>query len=509
MKTLAATIGCAVCEWGLTTTWADTALDAATAVQGIQQASDPSAAVSAYASGFAADRTNVVLHNAYVTRMVDFGLPELAYHQAQLLVSLDTHNGLAWGVVAHVNARRTDMPGAISAITLAAQSSPEHPFVQHTAGEVLAWYDAKGAQAYMSEDCRAGIAKTRAVMTNRLAFTDAYNAARRAYAEQTNAAEPAVDGQPTPPADSGPYASSPPPPPTYDPADIYSDWGPDWVDYWPWYWWWPCGGFFGCHFSPCHRVLAFNCFHHHHFNTAWCEHGTWHHNAAGRPVFFGGVPRPGATVAASSRAAFASHFTGVPAAGQIHVATLASTGANQGEGSGSRLALASGDNTSTHRGHELAISWQSGGASANAHANTHAATAFYHTPHVADHGNSSALASNDRESHGMSATSRESSSASNGGRILQLQVFSNHTNSDSESAGGGGGGGWHGGSSSHDGGGRSGGWHSGGGFHGGGGGGHGGGGGFHGGGGGGSHGGGGGGSHGGGGGGGHGGGGHR
>ena len=198
MKTLAATIGCAVCEWGLTTTWADTAFDAATAAQDIQQASDPSAAVSAYASGFAADRTNVVLHNAYVTRMVDFGLPELAYHQAQLLTSLDAHNGLAWGVVAHVNARQTDMPGAISAITLAAQSAPEHPFVQRTAGEVLAWYDAKGAQAYMSEDCRTGIAKTRALMTNRPAFTDAYNAARRAYAEQTNAAKPSENSQPTP-----------------------------------------------------------------------------------------------------------------------------------------------------------------------------------------------------------------------------------------------------------------------------------------------------------------------
>ena len=59
MKTLTATIGCLICGWGLTMTWADTAPDVTAAVQAIQQASDPSAAVSAYASGFAADRNNI------------------------------------------------------------------------------------------------------------------------------------------------------------------------------------------------------------------------------------------------------------------------------------------------------------------------------------------------------------------------------------------------------------------------------------------------------------------
>ena len=66
-----------------------TSQTADTAIQAIQQAADPSAAVAAYASGFAVDRDNPRLHEAYVSRMVDLGLPEMAYHQAQTLTTLD------------------------------------------------------------------------------------------------------------------------------------------------------------------------------------------------------------------------------------------------------------------------------------------------------------------------------------------------------------------------------------------------------------------------------------
>src|SRR5690349_11242090 len=111
------------------------------AIQAIQQAADPSAAVAAYASGFAVDRNNPKLHEAYVSRMVDLGLPELAYHQAQTLTTLEPNSGLAWGVVAYVDARRLDMTAAISSINLAGQLAPDNKFVVHTAGEILAWYD--------------------------------------------------------------------------------------------------------------------------------------------------------------------------------------------------------------------------------------------------------------------------------------------------------------------------------------------------------------------------------
>ncbi len=446
MKTLTATIGCLICGWGLATTWADTAPDVTAAVQAIQQAADPSAAVSAYASGFAADPNNITLHNAYVTRMVDFGLPELAYHQAQLLTSLDAHNGLAWGVVAHVDARRTDMPGAISAITLASQCAPEHPFVQRTAGEIVAWYDAKGIQTNLPDTCRSGIARVRGLIGNRPPFTDAYNAARKAYAQQTSGGEPAVAGQqpppgnatqPVPPTDAGPYAYAPPPP-DYYPAEFYSDWGPGWVDYWPWYWWWPGGFFYGCNFFLCGGVFAFGCFHDHHWISAWGGHGTWFHDRAGRAGFFGSTTTPSVAVTSSARASFAGRSTVAPDAGTFHGAALAATSANGGASFGSRVIITSGANTATYQGRELTIPWHPSGASAN----THTASSYYHSSAPAAHSYTSALAPNYRVTYAAPAPPPANYGYS-GGRSYQAPVSTYH------SSVGGGGGGFHGGGGGH------------------------------------------------------------
>ena len=455
MKTLAATIGCVICGWGLTLTWADTAADVTAAVQAIQQAPDPSAAVSAYASGFAADRNNIALHNAYVLRMVDFGLPELAYHQAQMLTSLDARNGLAWGVVAHVDARRTDMPGAISAITLAAQSAPEHPFVERTAGEIVAWYDAKGVQANLPDTSRAGIARVRSIMANRPPFTDAYNAARKAYAQQPNGGEPSAAAPPPP--DDVPYAYGPPP---YYGADFYSDWGPGWVDVWPWYWWWPGGCFCGCNFFPCSSAFAFGCFHDHHWNGTW-HNGTWFHDPAGRTGFFGSRTTPNIAVTSSARASFAGRSAIDPVAGSFRGAASASTGAGRGASFASRTTITSGGNTATFHGRDITIPWHSSGASVSARANTGAAPAHGRWSEAGGRSYSSAPAPNYHATYAAPAPPPVSYS-SGGGRSFQAPASSFHSS--------GGGGGWHGGG--------GGGFHGGGGggFHGGGGGGHGGGG---------------------------------
>ena len=107
------------------------------AIQAIEQAPDPSATVAAYVNGAAVDRSDPKLSEAYVVRMVDLGLPELAFHQAQTLTTLESNNGLAWGVIAYVEARRGNLPEAISAINLAGQFAPDNPLVQRTAGEII------------------------------------------------------------------------------------------------------------------------------------------------------------------------------------------------------------------------------------------------------------------------------------------------------------------------------------------------------------------------------------
>src|ERR1051326_4247127 len=160
----------------------------APAIQAIQQASDPSAAITAFANGFALDRTDPSLYEAYITRMVDFGLPEMAYHQAQTLTTFQSRNGLAWGVVAYVHARRDDMPEAVSAIVLAGQFSPENTFVEHTAGEILAWYDLKADKTKLPDSTKEAVAKVRALVAQRPPFMAAYNAAKTAYEGQPGVA---------------------------------------------------------------------------------------------------------------------------------------------------------------------------------------------------------------------------------------------------------------------------------------------------------------------------------
>src|ERR1043165_7378157 len=96
------------------------------AIQAIQQASDPSAVISAYANGFAIDRNDPKLYEAYVARMVDLGLPELAYYKAQTVTMLESNSGLGWRRVAYVNARRAQLAEAMSSVILAGKLAPQN-----------------------------------------------------------------------------------------------------------------------------------------------------------------------------------------------------------------------------------------------------------------------------------------------------------------------------------------------------------------------------------------------
>jgi hypothetical protein len=271
--------------------WAESTPDPwdAAVVQAIQQAPDPSAVVTAFANGIALDRSDPELYEAYVARMVDFGLPELAYHQAQALTTLQPGNGLALGVIACVDARRGRMADALWAISLAGQFAPENKFVAHTAGGLLAWYDPKANKTTLPENAKAGLGKIRALLAKQIAFTGAYDAACRAYQAQAKAEAqpaqaapgqyapapqipgapqaPAVPAAPPPPqvplqgdlvAPMG-YAAPAAPPPCYpDYADAYSDWAPDSCDDWgpgwiapaPGCWWQPWGFWGGSGFFP-------------------------------------------------------------------------------------------------------------------------------------------------------------------------------------------------------------------------------------------------------------------
>src|SRR3954452_842620 len=121
----------------------------------IREARDPSAAINAYANAItqANGRAEdiVAAEDALVRQMVSFGLPEMADTQAQDLVARDPKNGVAWAVAAHLAAKRGDPSAALSQVEVAAERSPDDPFVQRTAGQVLAWFDARADQSKVSQ----------------------------------------------------------------------------------------------------------------------------------------------------------------------------------------------------------------------------------------------------------------------------------------------------------------------------------------------------------------------
>jgi hypothetical protein len=219
----------------------------AAAIQAIEQAPDPSATVAAYVNGAAVDRNDPKLSEAYVTRMVDLGLPELAFHQAQTLTTLQSNNGLAWGVVAYVEARRGNMAEAISAINLAGQFAPTTPLVERTAGEIMAWYDIKADKAALSENAHRGLATIRQLLEKYPEFANAYETAKKAYQAQARAPEQPVQSQTVSPTESDN---------SYSDYSYGSDAG--WVEPTPWWWWQPAGFFAGSNFFPLTTVVVFN-----------------------------------------------------------------------------------------------------------------------------------------------------------------------------------------------------------------------------------------------------------
>ena len=264
-----------ICGCVLATAWGASPTDpeVGAAIQAIEQAPDPSAAVAAYVNGAAVDRNDPKLSEAYVARMVDLGLPELAFHQAQTLTTLESNNGLAWGVIAYVEARRGNMAEAISAINLAGQFAPGNPLVQRTAGEIAAWYDVMADKATLSENAKRGLATIRGLLEKRPEFANAYETAKKAYRAQASAPEQPVQSQGP---STGLQTVSPTESVSYYPDYYYAS-GAGWVEPTPWWWWQPVGFFGGFDFFPSTTVVVFN-----HRNFFFKHHDHFFHHGNGR-----------------------------------------------------------------------------------------------------------------------------------------------------------------------------------------------------------------------------------
>jgi len=265
-------------------------------IAAIRQAPDPSSAIDAYAKASAADRNSVAAEEAYVEKMVSFGLPEMAEAQAQDLTRKDPNNGLAWAVMAYMDAKRNQTPAALTAIVAAAKRSPADPFVQRTAAELIAWYDVRGDKAKIDASLQQSVEDMRRDLSQRQLYLDSYARAKAEYqqqvANQTNETtppstpgsegiQPGVQGSVTPDMTAGAYDTYYSAPVYTDPYvyALYPDYGYAYPYYAYWYpsvaysdyWWWPTFGFGFSDFD----------FHHHHFD----RDDSFHHDRFDRDGF--------------------------------------------------------------------------------------------------------------------------------------------------------------------------------------------------------------------------------
>ena len=183
-------------------------------IDAIRNAPDPSAAVSAYARALSVDRGDWAASDTYLQRMIELGVPDMAYQQARDLTRREPDNGLAWAVVADVHARQGDFVQALSEMVTAARRLPADAFVQRVAAQLFAWYDVQADQSLVSADLKKSLDATRQEFINRAAFDEAYRQAR-ALSQQANAAE----GQPGESAPTEPAFQPPLPQPPPIPVD--------------------------------------------------------------------------------------------------------------------------------------------------------------------------------------------------------------------------------------------------------------------------------------------------
>ncbi len=165
-------------------------MSAEEAVLAIRLAKTPEEAMAAYSQGMKAEPESTQINQAYLERMVELEVPHTANYAAQQLVSVDPANGLAWGVLAYMEAERGNMPLALTNVVLAAKQRPDHPFILRTAGQLFAWYDSAPSQPPLPETIRTSLAELKGEMAKSAVYFESYRQASEFY---KNAAENAAE----------------------------------------------------------------------------------------------------------------------------------------------------------------------------------------------------------------------------------------------------------------------------------------------------------------------------
>lgn len=334
-------------------------------VDGIAKAPDPSSAIAAYAQARADAPNDPAVDAAFVKRMVEFGLPEMAEKQARAVTDRDAQNGVAWAVVAYMDAKRDDAPNAIKRISNAAKLAPGDAFVMRTAAQIVAWYDTRADHKVLGDAAGKTIEDVRKSLAGRAEFDEAYGRAKDDYT-QTPDSEPAQPPAEEPKLVEPVKPAEPPaePPderyverviekePTYiyygsddgytdpyvgsyvvysAPAVVYSSWYPSsyWCNSWcgP-SWCYPSSCWSSC-WSPNWWCGWSSCFWPSCFSSSWCGSGWWGGSSCGSGLSIGiGFHSGNVAVGGTFHTGKNHHGTGVNGTGRNRGGSMSMGGAN-------------------------------------------------------------------------------------------------------------------------------------------------------------------------------------
>jgi hypothetical protein len=169
----------------------DAVVDVPPGLEDLARATTPSAAVEAYARARLAAPDDLLVDQVYVHRMVELGAPDMCAAQAERIVRHVPDNGLAWAVLAFNAARANDFVTALTHIARAARYAPRDPFVQRTAGQLLAWYDTQADPSELPATAREAARDIRRTLGGQHEFAEAYREARGFYRQSEETPQPA------------------------------------------------------------------------------------------------------------------------------------------------------------------------------------------------------------------------------------------------------------------------------------------------------------------------------
>ena len=151
------------------------------AIRAVRSAPSVRLAGAAYSRGNTIDRNNVALHEAYMTRMLQLGQPNIALYPARKLLTLSPDNGTAWAVVGYVEAKRKRLIQALNATVLAAEHLGDDSAVLRNAGQLLAWHANQPSAPPVSDAAQRTLSKIRKSLDEREAFAGAYRHVQSVY----------------------------------------------------------------------------------------------------------------------------------------------------------------------------------------------------------------------------------------------------------------------------------------------------------------------------------------